>query len=332
MADLTLTQSFSMIALNAQNSIYMTTAKKVALRCMAVAVIMEICLDNGITCDGDKFNIPEGVPGKFIKKDYWESVMNPLLGKSHGEEKDMNWWLKKASALSTKKLVIFEHKLVNSLCEMNLIKVIPGLLGSDLDYDTAGVPVKEYCSDIKEYSNITEGIRAEILEDGPVTDESICMLWLLRESGCMHDFFSRKEIEKAAARMNELYKNSLLAKAIFPIHIYRGIEMCVKEYLRLKTAVVTTAFGSGINFAFPILQRSNSVFIDCETWLPDSEKRLEDLKKRLVSNGHEFEVVHSGPSPLVKIDNFIYEAVPQSVNPGGTLSIHGVRLMPIHRY
>lgn len=332
MADLTLTQSFSMIALNAQNSIYMTTVKKVALRCMVAAVILEICLDNGITSDGDKFTIQEDVLGKSTKEDYWESVVSPLLHKSHGEEKDMNWCLKKASALSTKRLVIFEHKLVNTLSGMNLIEVIPSLLESDLNYDTAGVPVKEYRSNIKEYSNITEGIKAEILEDGPVTDEIICILWLLRESGCMHDLFSRKEIEKAAARMNELYKNSSLAKTMFPIHIYRGIEMCVKEYLRLKTAVVTTAFGSGINFAFPILQRSNSVFIDAETWFPDSEKRLEDLKKRLVSNGHEFSVVHAGPTPLVKIDNFVYEAIPQSVNPGGTLSIHGVRLLPIHRY
>lgn len=331
MTDLTLTQSFSIIALNGQNSIYMTTVKKVALRCIAAAVILETYLDNGFTQTEDKFILQKDVRSKSGVRSYCEPILIYMFRKNPELKRDLKWCLKSASMLPQKQLKLLEHKLTDSLKDIDLIEEIPNLLGCDMYYGSSGVQVKEYRSNIKEYTSITEGIRAEILEDGPVTDETICMLWLLRESGCMHDFFSRKEIEKAAARMNELYKNSLLAKYIFPIHIYRGIELGIKEFLHLKTAVMTTAFGSGINFAFPILQRSNSVFIDATTWFPNSSKRLEDLKERLVSNGHEFTVMNEGSVPVIKIDNFVYEAIPQSVDVGG-VAVHGMRLLPIHTF
>ncbi|WMT39610.1 hypothetical protein RE628_19700 [Paenibacillus sp. D2_2] len=54
MTDLKLVQSFSMIALNGQRSLEMTTAKKVALRCIAAAVILEVYLDSGFTQANNK--------------------------------------------------------------------------------------------------------------------------------------------------------------------------------------------------------------------------------------------------------------------------------------
>lgn len=329
MMDLKLAQSFSLIALNAQNSIYMTTVKKAALRCMAAAVILETYLDNGFTQTEDKFIIQKEVLNQSGTMQYQETILKTLLYKNPGVKRELKWWLKKASMLQKKQLIMLEHNLVNSLKEIDLLEEIPSLLGCDLYYVTSGVKVKEYRSNTKEYTRITENIRAEILEDGPVTDETICMLWLFRESGCMHDFFSYNEIEKAAAQMNELYQNNLLAKTIFPIHIYRGVEIGIKEILHLKKAVFTTPFGSGINFAFPILERSQSIFIDTEAWFSNSNKRLEDVKERLVLNGHEFKVLHEGPIPLIKIDNLIYEAIPQAVNM--RVPIHGVRLLPKHR-
>lgn len=328
MVDLKLTQSFSMIVLNAQNSIYMTTAKKVGLRCMAAAVIMETYLDNGFKEIEDKLILQENVLDQSITMNYRDTILKPLLYKNIGAKRDLKWWLKKASMLPKRQLVVLEHIIANSLKKISLLEEIPNLLGCDLYYVTSGVAVKEYRSNIQEYTRITENIRAEILEEGPITDEAICMLWLLRESGCIHDFFSRNEIEKVAARMNELYRSDSLAKALFPIHIYRGIEMGIKEFLHMKKAIMTTPFGSGINFAFPILERSQSVFIDTEEYFSNSNKRLEDVKARLVSNGHKFTVLHEGPISLIKIDNIVYEAIPQAVNM--KVPIHGVRLLPKH--
>ena len=41
MSELTLQERFALIALNAQDSLHMTTAKKAALRCIAAAEILE---------------------------------------------------------------------------------------------------------------------------------------------------------------------------------------------------------------------------------------------------------------------------------------------------
>ena len=68
---------------------------------------------------------------------------------------------------------------------MDLLEEIPNLLGCDMNYVTASVTMREYRSNEEAYTRITEGLRAEILEDGEMTDETILMLWLLRESSCL---------------------------------------------------------------------------------------------------------------------------------------------------
>ena len=325
MTDLKLTQNFSLIALNAQNSRYMTTVKKVALRCMAAAAILEWYLNDSFTQTDNKLIVQEDILNQVSTMLYCETVFKALLHKKR-RNSTLEWWLKQASSLSNRKLVKFEHAIADSLKEMNLLEEIPNLLGCDLYYDTAGVEVKEYRSNIQEYTAITENIRAEILEDGSVTDETICMLWLLRESGCMHDFFSQNELEKVADRMNELYQSSSLAKAVFPIRIHRGIEIAVKQFLRTKKKIIKTRVGSGVNFVFPFLERSQSVFIDTEAWFSNANERLNDVKKRLLFNGHAVLVLNEGPIAIIKIDNIVYKAVPQAIY--GDIPIHGVRLLP----
>ena len=48
------------------------------------------------------------------------------------------------------------------------------------------------------------------------------------------------------------------------------------------------------------------------------------LKKRLEEGGHIYSVVRYGDVPLIKIDNILYEAIPEAI--GGRIPIHGVRL------
>ncbi|AJS59311.1 hypothetical protein [Paenibacillus sp. IHBB 10380] len=324
MTDLKLAQNFSMIALNAQRSLEMTNVKKVALRCMAAAVILEVYLDSGFTQAKNTLVLKKDVLNQSHTMLYQETILKPLVHKNVGVMGDLNWWLKRASMLSKRKLIKFEHAVSDSLKEMGLLEEIPHLLGCDLYFHSAGVEIKEYRSHIQEYTRITENIRAEILEDGPVTDETICMLWLLRESGCMHDFFSRNELEKVSARMYKLYQSTPLAKAVYPIRIHHGIELAIKQFLRMKKAAVKTPVGSGLNFLFPILERSQSVFIDTEAMLSNSTKRLHDVRMRLESNGHAVKVLGEGQT--IKIDNIVYEAIPHAIY--GRVPIHGVRLLP----
>ncbi len=324
MADLKLAQSFSLVALNAQDSLHMTAIKKVALRCMAAAVILEAYLDNAFIQTGDTLHLQNSALNQSHIP-YREAVLNPLL-KKDGIQGNLGQWLKKASALPARQLKAFEHAMAGSLNELDLLDEIPNLLGCDLYYDSAGVDIKEYRSDMEEYARVTESIRAEILEIGPVTDETVCALWLLRESGCMHDLFSQNELKKVAVRMDELYQNHPLAKAVFPVRISRGIEIAMKNFLRMKKSAVRTQFGTGVNFVYPFLERSQSIFIDTEAWFSNAEKRLHDVKVRLENNGHIFTVLHEGETPLIKIDNIVYVAVPHAVY--GKIPIQGVRLRP----
>lgn len=326
MTDLKLAQSFTMIALNAQSSLYMTTVKKAALRCMAAAVILELYLDSAFTQTENKFILKNDVIDQSHTMLYRETILKPLLYKKARVKDDLKWWLKRASTLPRKKLMKFEHAISDSLKAIDLLEEIPNLLGCDLYYDSAGVAIKEYRSNIEAYSRITENIRAEILEDGSVTEEIICMIWLLRESGCMHDFFSRNELEKVNARMNELYQSVLLAKVLFPIQIHHGIEIAIKQFLHMKKRFVETAVGSSINFFFPMLERSQAVFIETEAWFSNSNKRLNGVISRLESYGHEVKVLEKGPISTIKIDNLVYEAVPHVVYM--RVPIQGVRLLP----
>ena len=324
MADLGLAQSFSLIALNAQDSLHRTTVKKIALRCMAAAVVLEACLDNTLKQTGNTLTLQkDALSGSHADR---EAVFSPLLHGNDGGEGDFGWWLKKAATLSNRQFKIFEHVMADSLKELDLLDEIPNLLGCDLYYDSAGVDMKEYRSNLMEYERITESLRADILEDGPVTDETVSMLWLLRESGCLHDLFSENELEKVAARMEALYQGNALAKALYPIRIYHGVEFAVKKFLRMKKSAVRTQFGSGVNFVYPFLERSQSIFIDTEAWFSNAEKRLQDVKVRLESNGHIFTVLHEGETPLIKIDNIVYVAVPHAVYT--KVPIQGVRLRP----
>ena len=45
MKELTFAQQFALIALNAQDSLHMTTVKKIAVRCMAAAAILEWAME-----------------------------------------------------------------------------------------------------------------------------------------------------------------------------------------------------------------------------------------------------------------------------------------------
>ncbi|MGX8710179.1 MAG: hypothetical protein ACQGTM_08030 [bacterium] len=326
MKDLKLTQSFSMIALNAQNSLSLTTVKKVALRCMAASVILEVLLDNHTgkgwnTVDLRNIAFPDS-------EEYCQAVLEPIQHKKVNASRPLSLkqCLKSASALSGKRLKKLEKSVADSLRSQDLIEEIPNLLGCDLYFDSAGVPYMEYRSNIPEYAAITENVKAEILENGPVTDETVCMLWLLRESGCFSDFFSLNDLETVAVRMNGLYLQSSLAKALYPIRIRRGAELAVKQFLHWKKRIFKRPFAAGINFVYPVLERSQSVFIDTEAWFSNSDKRLEDVKNRLKLYGHTFTVLQTGAVPIIKIDNLVYKAVPQAIY--GRVPIHGVRLMP----
>ncbi|WNS44733.1 hypothetical protein [Paenibacillus sp. MMS20-IR301] len=326
MTDLNLAQSFALVALNAQSSLYMTNAKKVSLRSIAAAVVLEAYLEGYFTQEDNKLFIRKEALDQSSSTLYRETVLLPLLHNHAEMQGDLGWCLKKASMLPNKKLKELEIALADDLKAMNLLEEIPSLLGSDMYFDSAGVEMKAYRSHNGVYTSITENLRAEILEEGTVTDEIIGMLWLLRESGCMHDFFSRNELEQINTRMHDLYVSNLWAKSLFRTQIHHGFELGVKQFLQLKSKLVKTSAGSSINFFFPFLERSQAVFIETEAWFDNSNKRLNFVLARLTSYGHEVTVIEKGSIATLKIDNLLYDVIPHFVMM--KVPIQGVRLVP----
>lgn len=328
MTDLKLAESFAMVALNAQRSLELTMAKKVALRCMAAAVILELHLEGGLQNQVAQMRLKQETTGGSPEGTYRKTVLVPLAGGKRDLNQELPWWLHRVSRLSAGKLVRFERSMAASLEERGLLEQIPHLLGCDLYFHSAGVSIQEYRSHVEEYARITEFLRADVLEDGTMTDQSVCMLWLLRESGCMHDLFSRNELDQVTRRMVSLMQSRPLAKTLYPLRIRRGFEIAGKQLLQFKKRAVSTQAGSGVNFLFPILERSQAIFIDTEAMLPGPEARLRDVLTRLESKGHRVKVLSKGQVPNLKIDNLVYEAIPHAVY--GRVPIHGVRLLPKH--
>lgn len=324
MRNLKLSQSYSMIALNAQDSIHMTTIKKVSLHCIAAAVVLESYLNGDFTEINEKLLLKKSYIENPNITLYQEAVFKPLFNKKEVICEDLKWWLSKASNLGNKYLKKLEVTMADFLKGYNHMEEIPSLLGCDIYYKTAGLLLREYRSDIGEYCKIIEFLRAEVLEDGTLSDENMLMLWLLRESGYMQDIFSKGDLEIVDKRMHKLIINNKMIKKLYDVHIYHGVEMAVKGFLNLKKNAMKTPTGIGINFVFPIIERSQSIFIDTEEWLPKASQRLEDVKKRLQENGHNYIIIREGAVPLIKIDNIIYEAIPEAIQ--GRIPIHGVRL------
>lgn len=324
MRNLKLSQSYSMISLNAQDSIHMTTIKKVSLRCIAAAVVLESYLNGDFTEVNDKLLLKKSYMENPNVTLYQEAVFSPLFKKKEVICEDLNWWLSKSSNLRNKYIKKLEVTMTDSLKGYNHMEEIPSLLGCDMYYKTAGLSLKEYRSNIDEYSKIIEFLKAEVLEEGTVSDENMVMLWLLRESGYMQEVFSKGDLEMVDKRMHKLIINNKMMKKLYDVHIYHGIEMAIKGFLNLKKNAMKTPTGIGINFVLPIIERSESIFIDTEEMFPKASQRLDEVKKRLKENGHNYTIIREGTVPLIKIDNIIYEAVPEATQ--GKIPIHGVRL------
>jgi len=286
MEDLKLSERFALIGLDGKESEHKSTAKQSVLKVMAVAIYLEDNYDSTTNT--------------------WKFDMNGIK-----------------NAIKTSKLKVIEQQTVKSLEKKDLIGKVKSLLGCDLYYDE-NIKLKEYVSDPKEFECQLDLIRAEFLEEGPISEDGIILVWLLRESLCIHDFFSNLEQDKLAIRMSELCKESSLAKALFPIEIRSVWRTIAMGYLRIKSQVALTETGKGINFIFPFLERKQSIFIETEEYFPNAQMRLQNVMDRVALQGHSCEVLRAGDVPVVKIDNIKYELVPEAIIV--KMPIHGVRL------
>lgn len=289
--DLTLSERFLLIALNGHESEHRETAKQNILKVLAAAIFLE-----------ENYDLSTG------KWNFTDEQMKEAIKKANKKE--------------------LEQTYTQRLQEKQLLTKVSSLLGCDLYYDK-NIKIKTYVSDAREFECQLDMLRAEFLEEGPVSEESILLAWLLLESLCFNQVFSVYEQNKILERMTSLQTESTLARALYPIDIRSLWGTVVAGFLRLKSQAAATETGKGINFIYPFLERKQSIFIDTEEYFPNAQMRLNNVLDRISSQGHAYEVLRAGSVPIVKIDNVKYELIPEAIS--GRIPIYGVRLRRYNR-
>ena len=298
MKELILSQQYALLALNGQESLHPSVAKNAVLRAVAAARVLETELGRDT---------------------------NSFLEFSAALQKAVQI----AKTLKKKEASQIEQEVVNALKAEELLKEVPDLLGCDMDYDTSGIELKAYLSDEISYVRIKEGLRAEILEDGPISLEYAVLLWLLRESGCIHDLFSISEQSRVEERMTETAAQDEQYRTLWEAEFHSIFEGVMNRFVKTKSKLFKNPYLEGVNLAFPYLDRRKSVFIDMVIWGTNVADRRAAAIEYLSKKGFTVEEIRIGSETLLKIGNIYYRIFPMTKT-AYKVPIQGVNLVPAY--
>ena len=299
MKELILSQQYALLALNGQESLHPSVAKNAVLRAIAAARVLEIEMGKADTSSFSEFSAALQKAVQIAKT------------------------LKKREASQ------IEQEVVNALKAEELLKEVPDLLGCDMDYDTSGIELKAYLSDEISYVRIKEGLRAEILEDGPISLEYAVLLWLLRESGCIHDLFSISEQSRVEERMTEGAAQDEQYRTLWEAEFHSIFEGVMNRFVKTKSKLFKNPYLEGVNLAFPYLDRRKSVFIDMVIWGTNVADRRAAAIEYLSKKGFTVEEIRIGSETLLKIGNIYYRIFPMTKT-AYKVPIQGVNLVPAY--
>jgi len=299
MKDLTLSQQYALLALDGQESIHPSVAKSAVLRAVSAARVLETELGKA---DADSF-----------------SEFSAELQKA----------VQMAKTLKKKEETQIEKEVAAVLEAEELLKEVPDILGCDMNYDTSGVELKAYLSDETSYIRIKEGLRAEILEDGPISLEGAVLLWLLRESGCIHDLFSVSEQNRVEERMTEAAVQDEKYRALWEAEFHNVFEGFMNRFVKTKSKLLKNPYLEGVNLVFPYLDRRKSVFIDMVIFGTNVADRRAAAVEYLKKKGFAVEEIRVGSETLLKIGNIYYRIFPMTKT-AYKVPIQGVNLVPAY--
>lgn len=300
MKELVLSQQYAVIALDGLESLHPSMAKSAVIRAIAAAKVMEEVMHTEAESD----------PAVFILK--------------------LNEAVEGVKDLRKKDEKQIEEEMAGLLEADGLMEQIPDILGCDMDYYTAGVELKAYRSDEDTYIRIREGLRAEILEEGVISTECAVLLWLLRESGCIHDLFSVSEQDQVQRRMTDAAAENEIFRAMWQTEFHSTVESFAGRFLRAKHNLFKNPYLEGVNLIFPYLERRKAIFIDFVVLGTDVQSRRIAVMEHLSKMGHYVEEVKSGSETLLKIDNAYYRIFP-TVKRAYKVPIQGANLVPVYQ-
>lgn len=295
MKDWKLSEQYAIVALNGLESLHASMAKDAVLCGIAAAKVLEPYI-------GEEDSV-------FLTK--LEEAVERAKSIKKKEKKDL------------------EEEMTAVLKAEGILEIVPDLLGCDMDYYTSGVELKAYRSEESIYLRIREGLRAEILEEGDISRECALLLWLFRESGCIHDLFSVEEQNKVQQRMLDMAAQEPIVQELWQSEFYSAVEKFVEKFLRTKRNLFKNPYLQGVNLVFPFLERRSAIFIDFVVFGTDVKSRRIAVMEHLVSFGHYVEEVKLGSETLLKIDNAYYRIVP-GTRTAYKVPIQGASLVPVY--
>ncbi len=295
MKDWKLSEQYAIVALNGLESLHASMAKDAVLRGIAAAKVLEPYI-------GEEDSV-------FLTK--LEEAVERAKSIKKKEEKEL------------------EEEMASVLKAEGVLEIVPDLLGCDMDYYTSGVELKAYRSEESVYLRIREELRAETLEEGEISRECALLLWLFRESGCIHDLFSVEEQNKVQRRMLDMAAQEPIVQELWQSEFYSAVEKFVEKFLRIKRNLFKNPYLQGVNLVFPFLERRSAIFIDFVVFGTDVKSRRIAVMEHLVSFGHYVEEVKLGSETLLKIDNAYYRIVP-GTRTAYKVPIQGASLVPVY--
>lgn len=300
MKDFTLSQQCALIGLDGLDSLHPSIAKKAVLHAVAIAKLSEDFLPEFETMSSDTFG------------------------------QKLSDIIKQGRRLSSKKLRTLEKETASLLIADGILEEIPDLLACDMTYYTSGVDIKAYRCTPDCYTSLTEGLRAEFLENGPATTESIFLLWLLRECGCFPDIFSRDEQRILEQHMLNHTTSNALFRILWESEFHSHVESFALSLIHWKKDLLKAPIGQGVNMAFPFFDRRQAVFVDFVIFNTSVADRRTAMINFLIEKGHYVEEVKNGSETLLKIDNAYYRVFPKVVTVSH-VPVQGAHLLPVYR-
>ncbi len=200
MKDLSIAQEYMICTVNEKGVVSSYNQKAVA--CLVVSGLLEMQLAKCIVLNDKKVSVCSELPENMTYLKPLYNIINQ--GKPIKVEKVVETY---TIAFTNKKLYELEDTLIESLKEADVVEPAKtGLLGNKDSY----VPKKDIVT------GIIEKIRAELLEDGEISEDVIALTALMDRSGNLKDYFSKYEQKELKNKIEAIKKSEVgtLAKKI----------------------------------------------------------------------------------------------------------------------
>lgn len=318
-----LVKEYCLISLNAERINENTLTMRIKNKCIASAILLQFFLENNqnyvLKRDIIK-NIPEKL--KFI---------HYILDGS-SEEITLNELLDELKKLDSENYNKIANVQKENFIKSENLEMISALLECDLNYENSSVQLYEYRSNSREYTDMISNIRKAVFNSEKISDEKMILIWLLNESQDLLKIFDDSEIGFLNEIIEQMCKEKKIFDILFKNTIFNRVDKFENNFLKEKEKWAKTEIGLGVVSRIPILQKSESIFIETQKMFTDNLQRIKAVEERVREKGHLFEIISSGSkTAIVKIDNSYYELIPDAVRVYFT-NIHGVRLKRCDRF